>query len=93
MELSEFTRRYQEAQNRFHDSLQVITTSIEIVSAINSQNLLSVNQAIQTIDDYIPQVLTNYKDLTAIVDEFFNAHSPQNTPLPQLTATGSIKIP
>ena len=88
MELSEFRRRYHDAQNRFHDNLQAITTAIEIVTAINSQNLRSVNQALQIINDYIPQVLTNYEDLTAIVDEFFNSQSPQNTHLPQLTATG-----
>ena len=76
MELSEFRRRYHDSQNRFYNSLQAFTTAIEIVAANNPQNRCTINQTVQIISEYAPQVLTNYENLTAIVDEFFNSQPP-----------------
>ena len=82
MEITEFKRRYHDSQNRFNSSLQAITTAIEIVAANNPQNLCTVNQTVKIISEYVPRMLTNYEDLTAIVDEFFNSQCSRNTPPP-----------
>ena len=80
MELSEFRRRYDDSQKRFHNSLQAITTAIEILAANNSQNLWTINQSIQTINQYVPRMLMDYEELTALVDEFCNSQQTRNQP-------------
>ena len=80
MELSEFRRRYNDAQSRLSNSLQAITVALEIVAASRPQRLHSINHTLQTINEYVPRVLNDYQDLTAIVDEFFNSLPPWNDP-------------
>lgn len=80
MELSEFERHYNNAQNRFENSLYAITAAIEIVVASQPQCLRTINPAMQIISEHIPQVLNDYEELTAIVDQFFNSQPPQNNP-------------
>ena len=81
MELSEFRRRYNDAQNRFSNSLQAITVSIEIVTVIRPQRLYAINQTLQIISEFVPRVHHDYEELTAIVDEFFNSQQPwDNSP-------------
>ena len=80
MELSEFRHRYNDAQNRGSNSLQAITTAIEIVVASKPQRLRTINQTLQTINEYVPQVHNDYQELTAIVDEFCNSQQPWNNP-------------
>ena len=82
MELNELRRRYHDSQNRFRNSLQAIATAIEIVAANNPQPPRKINQTVQIISEYIPQVLTHYEDLTTVVDEFFNSQHSRNTPPP-----------
>ena len=80
MELSEFRSRYDDSQNRFRNSLQAIITAIEIVAANNPKHLSTFNQSIKAISDYVPQMLTNYEDLTTIIDEFFDSQQRWNKP-------------
>lgn len=77
MEFSEFKHRYNNAQDRFSNSLQAITAAIEIVAAVKPQRLHSVNQTFQTISEYVPLMLHDYEELIAIVDEFCNAQQPR----------------
>ena len=78
MEFSEFKHRYNNAQNRFNHSLQAITVAIEVVAAVKPQRLYSINQTFQTISEYVPLMLNDYEELTAIVDEFCNSQQTWN---------------
>ena len=68
------------AQHRFGDSLQAITVAIEIIASIKSQRLCTVNQTLHMISDYLPQVINDCQELTAIVDEFFISQLSQPNP-------------
>lgn len=78
MELSEFRHRYNDAQNRFNESLQAITVAIEIVAANNLQHCHTINQTLQTISEFVPRVFTDYEELTAVIDEFLNSQQSRN---------------